>query len=417
MSAVRRPALPRMLRQALTVARRDFIATVATPTFLLFLLAPLIMVSIGTIGGLGAAGVAGSANETRRIVAIVSPALAPAVIEADKRLRRIARPPDGPPALMVVRPARDLAAQARAILQGDGAHDATAVLHGPLGRPGILYAPGNQRHADYLALLADDALALHAGGIRPLAEPQVDRVERAAASPAAQNQLGFFAVFGIFFLTLLLAGQAIGTMAEERSSKVIEILAASAPLEAVFLGKLLGMFGVAVLFVGFWGSVLGLGVAAAPPELSSALSGATPAIGWPAFAALFLIYFTLSYLLLGATFLGIGAQASTPREIQMLSLPITIVQVGMFALASATASKPESNLARIAELFPLSSPLAMAARAGSRAEIWPHLVAIPWAALWVALVITVGARAFRRGVLQSGTATPRWLARLVRRGG
>lgn len=410
-------ALPRLVRQALTVARRDFIATVATPTFLLFLLAPLIMVSIGTVGGLGAAGVAGSGEETRRIVAIVPPALGPAVVEADRRLRRITRPPDGPPALMVVAPSRDPAAQARTLLQDGGRYEAAAVLSGPLDRPAILYAPGNQRHAQYLALLADDALSLHASGIRPLAEPRLDRVERATASPAAQNRLGFFAVFGIFFLTLLLAGQAIGTMAEERSSKVIEILAASAPLEAVFLGKLLGMFGVAVLFVGFWGSVLGLGIAAAPPELTQALSGATPAIGWPAFATLFLIYFTLSYLLLGATFLGIGAQAATPREIQMLSLPITLVQVGMFALASAAASQPGSTLARVAEIFPLSSPLAMAARAGSRGEIWPHLLAIPWAAFWVALVITVGARAFRRGVLQSGSAAPRWLARLVRRGG
>ena len=406
--------LPRLVRQALTVARRDFIATVVTPTFLLFLLAPLIMVSIGTIGGLGAAGVAGGAKETRRIVAIAGPAVKPAIVEADRRLRRVAM--DGPPPLVVVDPARDPAAQAHAILHGDKETATTAVLHGPPERPTIIFAPGSRRHADYLALVADDAVDLSTDNFQPLAEPRADHAPMPGASPATRSQLGFFAVFGIFFLTLLLAGQAIGTMAEERSSKVIEILAASAPLEAVFLGKLLGMFGVAVLFVGFWGSVLGLGVAAAPADLSSTLSGATPAIGWPMFAALFLIYFTLSYLLLGATFLGIGAQAATPREVQMLSLPITIVQVGMFALASAAASKPGSNLARIAEIFPLSSPLAMAARAGSRAELWPHLLAIPWAAIWVALVITVGARAFRRGVLQSGTAMPRWLARLVRRG-
>ena len=52
-------------------------------------------------------------------------------------------------------------------------------------------------------------------------------------------------MFGIFFLTLFLAGQVVGTMAEERNNKVIEVLAAAVPLESVFLGKLLGMFGVA----------------------------------------------------------------------------------------------------------------------------------------------------------------------------
>lgn len=404
--------MPRLVRQTLTIARRDFVATVFTPTFLLFLLAPLIMVSFGAIGGIGAANVADSATRKLRIVAIVPPALAPAVEAADRRLRRAVRPPEALPALLVLAPEPDPAVQARALLRG-GAVEASAALHGPLTAPSVLYAPGGRGDAEYLALLADWALRLHAAG-PPTAPPRIEAVERPGVSPSGQNQLGFFAVFGIFFLTLLLAGQAVGTMAEERSSKVIEILAASAPLEAVFLGKLVGMFGVALLFVGFWGGVLGLAAGAAPPALAQALSGVGPAVGWPVFTTLFLAYFTLSYLLLGATFLGIGAQASTPREIQMLSLPITVVQVGMFALASAAASKPGTTLARVAEVFPLSSPLAMAARAANRGELWPHLAALPWATLWVAIVITVGARAFRRGVLQSG-GRPGWLARRLRR--
>ena len=43
--------LRRLARQTLTVARRDFIATVFTPVFLLFLFAPLIMGAFGAIGG------------------------------------------------------------------------------------------------------------------------------------------------------------------------------------------------------------------------------------------------------------------------------------------------------------------------------------------------------------------------------
>ena len=315
----------------------------------------------------------------------------------------------------MLEPEGDPAAQARALFRG-GATETTAALYGPLARPAILTAHGRQGDADYLALLADNALRFHATGDRALVNPRVEPVSRpAAASPSARNQMGFFAVFGIFFLTLLLAGQAVGTMAEERANKVIEILAASAPLEAVFLGKLVGMFGVAVLFVTFWGSVLGLAASVAPPQIG-AFAGAAPAVGWPVFVALFLIYFALSYLLLGATFLGIGAQAATPREIQMLSLPITVMQVGMFALASAAASRPGSALARTAEIVPLSSPLAMAARAASRPELWPHALAIVWAGLWVAAVIAVGARAFRRGVLQSGSGRPRRLGRRVRQG-
>jgi ABC-2 type transport system permease protein len=110
----------------------------------------------------------------------------------------------------------------------------------------------------------------------------------------------------------------------------------------------------------------------------------------------------MAYMLLGAVFLGIGAQASTMREIQMLSLPITIVQMAMFGLASAAASNPSSTVARFAEIFPFSSPFAMAARGATDPTLWPHLLALGWQALWVALTIWFAARLFRAGVLNSG---------------
>ena len=164
-------------------------------------------------------------------------------------------------------------------------------------------------------------------------------------------------MFGIFFLTLLLAGQAVGTMAEERGNKVIEVLAAAVPLESVFLGKLLGMFGVAILFVGFWGTVLSQIGAFLPGGAAAGIAELAPAVGLPIFVALFFGYFAMAYMLLGAVFLGVGAQASTVREIQMLSLPVTILQVAMFGLASTALARPNSWLAIFAEIFPLSSPL------------------------------------------------------------
>ncbi len=100
---------------------------------------------------------------------------------------------------------------------------------------------------------------------------------------------------------------------------MIEVLAAAVPLESVFLGKLLGMFGVALLFVGFWGTIIAKLGSFLPPEIARALAIQT-AVGTPVFVALFVTYFTMAYLLLGSAFLVVGAQASTPREIQMLAL-------------------------------------------------------------------------------------------------
>jgi len=399
----------RALRQVFTVARRDFVATVFTPIFLLFLFAPVIMGSFGAIGGLGAAGVTEGARGRERVVAIVPDALARPFAEADLRLRGPLRRDEAPPPLATIRAGRDPAAQARAAFAAPD-YDAAAVLYGPLDRPVVLHGALEGSAARWLALLADEVQAdARLGAARPRVAPSFRPYGRSGASGGGQNRSAFLAVFGVFFLTLFLAGQVVGTMAEERNNKVIEVLAAAVPLEAVFLGKLIGMFGVAVLFVAFWGTVLGQATRLLPPGAEAGLAALSPAVGAPAFALLFFAYFTTAYLLLGSVFLGLGAQASTMREIQMLSLPVTAVQVGMFALASAAAGRPGSGMARFAELFPLSSPFAMAGRAANDPAIWPHLAALAWQLGWAALFVGVGARAFRRGVLQSGS--PGWFRR------
>ena len=87
----------RMTRQALTIARRDFTATVFTPTFLLFLLAPLIMMSFGLIGGVGASTLKASDVAVARLVAIIGSADAHLLRDADARFRRLYRPGQQPP--------------------------------------------------------------------------------------------------------------------------------------------------------------------------------------------------------------------------------------------------------------------------------------------------------------------------------
>jgi ABC-2 type transport system permease protein len=369
--------------------------------FLFFLLAPLIMASFSLIGGLGASSVAEGAADHERLVVVADAADAALVARADTRLRKLFSKDSMPPELDVAAPGADPVAAARAALDARD-HDVDAAIAGPFEQPHIFYRAGSSRGADYLAALAEGVVRAKRGGAKPLSTPIEVEVKRQRATVTGQHAAGFMAVFGVFFLTLLLAGQAVGTMAEERSNKVIEVLAAAVPLESVFFGKLVGMFGSAVLFILFWGTIAAQIGHVLPPDAAAAARELAPAVGWPAFVVLFCLYFTMAYLLLGAVFLTIGAQASTIREIQMLSLPITFTQIGMFALASAGAAHPGGWVAILAEVFPLSSPFAMAARAANTAGLWPHLVALIWQALWVSVVISLGARWFRRGVLKSG---------------
>ncbi|WP_422059357.1 ABC transporter permease [Sphingopyxis sp.] len=404
------------LRNMFVIARRDFLAIVATPTFLLFLLAPLLMVGMGAVGGLGASQLADSARGKGRIVAIADAADVDALRKADTRLREALSGSERP-LMLDVRVAGPQTTDPLVIAREKGS-DTYAVMSGPLASPRIIERNEGSTSGRYLALLAADVLRDRAAGPVPPVAPRFEALTSGGTSVAAQQSLGFGAVFVIFLMTLLLAGQTVGSMAEEKGNKVIEILAAAVPLESVFLGKLLGMLGVAILFIAFWGVVaIGVGSFAAtqvdPATIAAAGQSAAalavaPATGWGFFIGISLCYFITAFLLLGAVFLGVGAQASTVREIQMLSLPITIFQVGMFSLSAAAASAPDSGLARVAQTLPFSSPFAMAARAATDSAQGVHLLALGWQAIWVALVVYLSVRLFRAGVLSSGSGWKFW---------
>jgi ABC-2 type transport system permease protein len=389
------------LRFAAVIARRDFMAVVKSPTFVMFLLMPLVMISMSTLLGSSIASGMQRGESLSRLAAIVSAADAPDMAAADKRLRSGGATGERPPLNVVVSDGKD--DDRVRTLFADKSNDYSAILTGPLTKPRIQYEQSSVRDAAYLRELAAQVVLFRKAGVgadAPQSTSEMVSIAPIRSGTGSRLQLGSTTVFGLFMLILMLAGQAVGMLAEEKSNKVIEILAAAAPLESVFLGKLVGMFGVALLFVIFW---LGLGVGAvawfANPGL---LTGIDPAIGLPKYLILCALYFAMAYMLLSAVFLGVGALAATMRDLQMMSLPITIFQMAMFALASRAAGNPGSTMASVAEWLPFSSPFAMAARGATDAALMPHLVALAWQALWVGLTIWFSARLFRVGVLKSG---------------
>ena len=61
----------------------------------------------------------------------------------------------------------------------------------------------------------------------------------------------------LFLLTMLLAGMVLSNLVEEKANKIIEILAAAIPMDAVFLGKLFAMLAVSLVGIAVWATVIG----------------------------------------------------------------------------------------------------------------------------------------------------------------
>lgn len=383
---------------ALVIARRDYVATVMSRTFLLFLLTPLLpIIAVLAYGGLTAH--AGGDEPPRPAVAVaMDPVASEAVIIAADRIESQLGG-DMPLVLRKADPRKPEAALAD--------RSVSAVLYGSLERPTVAGPQGPVEDVTgALTLILNEArqhIALTDAGIAvETAKPAIRLVARPTQRAAEGGGLKAVARTGqwtLFILTLMLANMLLWNLVEEKSNKVMEVLAAAVPVRAIFVGKLVGMLAISLTAVFAWAGVAALAISAAlPPEFALP----APAVGLPLYALLMLLYFVASYLLFGGVLLGLGAQLSSMREIQSVTLPATAVQFLLFGFASSIIGHPHSAAALAAATFPLTSPLAMIARAGEVPDLWPHLVALAWQAAWVALIIAFAAERFRRGVLQSG---------------
>ena len=384
-------------RAAMVIARRDFTATVFSRTFFFFLLGPLFPLLLGSVfGGIGARVASQTAQPV--VAVVMNPHEISALTKARDRLAEAAGD-EAVVHLAYFAPEKNVDAQARRLLRSSDP-PIRAVLTGWFGDPKLIgdLRPNSPTERQIQLLLRSSL-------VPDFPAPRVDLVRTQPAASSMIKERALTAQLGqmfLFFLTILLSGMLLSQLIEEKSNKIIEVIAAAVPIDSLFLGKLFAMLGACLLGLVVWGSI----GAIAFYFLSGGNLGAmpSPAVGWPAFASLGVVYFSMNYLLLGAVFLSIGAQASTAREVQILSMPVTFAQVLIFGLASVAVGSPNSAGALGGAIFPLSSPLVMLARAAEEPGIWPHLLALSWQAIWVGVILWFGALLFRRRVLQSGSS-------------
>ncbi len=386
-----------ILAAAYVIARRDFTAILFSRSFFFFLLGPLFPVVVGAMAGGIGAQVKNSIDRPELGIAMAA-ADVDAMLAAHKQL--VPHMGRGIPDLVVVSrlEAGALADPKRALA---GTHSNLAAI--VTGTPAAPVLTGTPSHIESwqgpLELIAAQAL-----GRLPPHYPKIT-LSATATSTADQNQ-GRLATAQagqtvLFLLTMLLAGMVLSNLVEEKGNKIIEILAAAIPMDAVFFGKLFAMLAVSLVGVAVW-TTAGAAIGLLSGDMLSRLP--VPAVGWPMFFALGVAYFSMAYLLLGSVFLAIGSMATTVREVQTMSMPVTMLQLLVFFFASFAIAKPGSGMELAAMIVPFSSPYAMLASAAQHGALLPHAAALAWQALCVAIFIRTGAKMFRTRVMKSGQA-------------
>lgn len=390
---------------AMVIARRDFVAVLFSRAFLFFLLGPLFPIVVGGLaGGIGSQVKQETANP--ELAVLMSPAESGRIARAHLALTdRIGSAL--PPLIILDEPPGSDPAAILAEKRGNIA----AIVSGSLAAPVLTGPPEQLAHLEgRVALLAATALE-----DAPTRFPQIAKQSVVTSGATERSGRIITAQAGqmlLFLLTMLLAGMVLSNLVEEKANKIIEVLAAAIPMDAVFFGKLFAMLGVSFVGIAVWGLVaLGI-IELANVDLDRLPE---PAVGWPLFFALGVAYFAMGYLLLGSLFLAIGGLATTVREVQTLSMPVTMLQLLVFFAASLAVADQGSTYEWAAVIIPFSSPFAMLARAAMQEGLAQHLVALVWQGVSVALFVRAGAMLFRKRVMQSGSGGRREKRRLFRR--
>jgi len=387
-----------ILRAAFVIARRDFTAIIYSKAFIFFLLGPFFPVLVGVAAG-SLGGQIAKENDRPVIGLAMTQGDAAKLIAARDMLANTMGKTYFTELKIVGDAGKDktLAPQDYLKKKED---NLSVVVTGTLAKPIVT---GTKRSVDRekadIELLAGHAM--NPGAV------QLPTSDNNIVAETANNDKQLRTVTGqggqilIFFLTMLLAGMVLSNLVEEKSNKIIEILAASIPMESVFLGKLFAMLGMALLGIAVWTSVGFIAIQIWGPTLPNYPE---PAVGWPMFITLGFTYFIMAYLMLGALFLGIGAMAATVREVQTISMPVTMAQLINFFFASYSLTKIGEPIEQFASIFPFSSPFAMIGRAAQEPTLWHHGVAIIGQMLFAILLLRLGVWLFKRNVMKSGSA-------------
>lgn len=385
--------------QAMTIARRDVTWKIGSPFFLIALFAPLVMIVFAGLVGMGSEKAVQGTISSVSIVAVAEGDYARRIKVADAQLRKMMPAENPPPPLRISWPSHAGTSPGEKLIKKSKG-EVVAVLEGTEAKPSVVVVSSGNRMAHYLVRVHELATETKARTER-IDAIGVRRIRTGGIGSVGRTAFGQIAITTLFLMTYFLCSQVSGSMIEERSNKTIDSLAAAAPLESIFFGKLAGEFAIAMIFVGFYGSLLALLPAFLPEGASRTLNLIGRETGW-GFAALFVAYFTTAYMIQSAAIIGVSSLASTPYGARVIMIPLSALQFAMMSACIYAFQHPGSGFHLATSLFPMTSPMLMLGEAFRDMPAWRHVAAIAWQVMWVVILLKFSARAFRRTALDSG---------------
>ncbi len=220
-------------------------------------------------------------------------------------------------------------------------------------------------------------------------------VQERLLSDDANDGLGTatsFVFIILFFIVAIGSGMMIaGSVAQEKESRVVEILAATVPIRQLLWGKILGNTVLAVGQVVLFVVAGGIGLIFSDLDFGDTRLG--PALAW------YVVFFVIGFTALASLWAVAGALASRQQDLQSTTAPAqTLLFIPYFGYFFG------NDLVReILSMTPVVSAMIMPARmATETVPLWQTGIAVVGTVVVTALIIRLAARVYERTLLRTG---------------
>lgn len=215
------------------------------------------------------------------------------------------------------------------------------------------------------------------------------------------------------YILILINSQLVTTsVAEEKTSRIAELLVASVDPSALLAGKVLSgaVLSIVQLVVWIGASVLlsggpALSNATTPPADANSLFALNNILNvlTPGVLIAFAVYFVIGFLQLSTLLAGFASLINRTEDLGSITGPLVIPVVAALFIAMAALGVPDAQFSVIASMIPIISPFVMFARiAASNVPLWQIGVSLAINLIALYFIAVFAGKIYRVGMLLYG---------------
>jgi ABC-2 type transport system permease protein len=241
--------------------------------------------------------------------------------------------------------------------------------------------------------------------------------------------LGYIMGLTIYMVMFIYGTQVMRSVMEEKSNRILEIMASSVKPFQLMMGKIIGVGMVSITQFILWAILIFItnliltavfsanlaeiqqlamsqsvnGQEQAPDQYEIALALASlKDINFLHIGFLFLLYFLGGYLLYGALFAAIGAASGEEQDSQSLTFIVSLpIIISIFIMMTAI-QEPENELAFWGSVIPFTSPVVMPALVPFGVPWWQIIASLLMLVAGFVFTTWLAAKIYRVGILMYG---------------